>query len=152
MVQNLKWATAHLSRVAGLSAQGAGRAQAGAGRAAGCAGRGAGVRRRGRTGWRAWGAQAGAQGAGRARACWASGRRLATGAGVQAGVRQQARGHDRDARGIRGRAQQQARARAERAGQGWLGGRRATWARGLALGSALSALGPFSIRFDSFFS
>ena len=25
------------------------------------------------------------------------------------------------------------------------------WARGLALGSALGALGPFSIRFDSFF-
>ena len=29
--------------------------------------------------------------------------------------------------------------------------RRAAWAPGLALGSALSALGPFSIRFDSFF-
>ena len=29
--------------------------------------------------------------------------------------------------------------------------RRQAWARGLALGSALGALGPFSIRFDSFF-
>ena len=30
-------------------------------------------------------------------------------------------------------------------------GARAAWAPGLALGSALGALGPFSIRFDSFF-
>ena len=37
---------------------------------------------------------------------------------------------------------------------GWALGRwagRAAWAPGLALGSALGALGPFSIRFDSFF-
>ena len=32
-----------------------------------------------------------------------------------------------------------------------LGAGRAAWARGLALGSVLGALGPFSIRFDSFF-
>ena len=32
-----------------------------------------------------------------------------------------------------------------------LGAGRAAWAPGLALGSALGALGPFSIRFDSFF-
>ena len=34
---------------------------------------------------------------------------------------------------------------------GGLGARHAAWARGLALGSALGALGPFSIRFDLFF-
>ena len=32
-----------------------------------------------------------------------------------------------------------------------LGAGRAAWAPGLALGCALGALGPFSIRFDSFF-
>ena len=32
-----------------------------------------------------------------------------------------------------------------------LGAGRAAWAPGLALGYALGALGPFSIRFDSFF-
>ena len=37
-----------------------------------------------------------------------------------------------------------------RPGRG-LGAGRAAWAPGLALGSALGALGPFSIRFDSFF-
>ena len=37
------------------------------------------------------------------------------------------------------------------AGRRWAGGARAAWAPGLALGSALSALGPFSIRFDLFF-
>ena len=36
-----------------------------------------------------------------------------------------------------------------RQGAGRAAGRR--WAPGLALGSALGALGPFSIRFDSFF-
>ena len=42
----------------------------------------------------------------------------------------------------------------ERQGAGRGAGRRwarAAWAPGLALGSALGALGPFSIRFDSFF-
>ena len=33
----------------------------------------------------------------------------------------------------------------------WQSAGRAAWAPGLALGSALGALGPFSIRFDSFF-
>ena len=33
----------------------------------------------------------------------------------------------------------------------WARGARAAWAPGLALGSALGALGPFSICFDSFF-
>ena len=59
------------------------------------------------------------------------------------------------ARGARGRSGRNAggrvRVRAERAGQGWLGGRRAAWAPGLALGCALGALGLFSIRFDSVF-
>ena len=104
---------------------------------------------------RAGGRQAQAAGGCRALgagACWASGRRLA------AGVRQQARGHGRDARGVRCRARQQALSRAERAGQGWLGGRRVAWAlgaawvRGLALGCALGALGLFLARFDSVFS
>ena len=35
--------------------------------------------------------------------------------------------------------------------RGAAGARPGRWARGLALGSALGALGPFSIRFDSFF-
>ena len=48
-----------------------------------------------------------------------------------------------------GRGRQQCAGRAGRAQQGC--GRRAAWAHGLALGSALGALGPFSIRFDSFF-
>ena len=57
---------------------------------------------------------------------------------------------------------QRARGRARHARRGALGvgargagrGRagRAAWAAGLALGSALGALGPFSIRFDLFFS
>ena len=52
-----------------------------------------------------------------------------------------------------GRAERAAgRGHAEREGQGWLGAGRAAWARGLALGSALGALGPFLIRFDSVFS
>ena len=37
------------------------------------------------------------------------------------------------------------------AGRRWACAARAAWAPGLALGSALGALGPFSIRFDSFF-
>ena len=37
------------------------------------------------------------------------------------------------------------------AGRRWARGARAVWAPELALGSALGALGPFSIRFDSFF-
>ena len=114
---------ARQGRVAGV-ARGRG-AQAGA---LACAGVGA---QAGGRGARRRAAGAGCRRARRAlgaRACWASGRRLA------AGVRQQARGHGRDARGARGRARQQARARAERAGQGWLGGRRVAWALGAGRG------------------
>ena len=82
-------------------------------------------------------------------------------AGARAGVGAAGRGREQEA------ARQGARAagRQERAGQGrrrgragrwaWARGVRGlgvAWAPGLALGSALSALGPFSIRFDSFFS
>ena len=138
---------------------GAGRAGGRAGRAGRRRGAGLGVRGAlGRGAWQAWraagagalacagvGAQAGGRGVRRqaagagcrrarralgARACWASGRRLA------AGVLQQARGHGRDTRGARGRARQQARALAERAGQGWLGGRRVAWALGARPGCA----------------
>ena len=43
-------------------------------------------------------------------------------------------------------------AQAGRAGRWGVGAQGAgSWARGLALGSVLGALGPFSIRFDSFF-
>ena len=108
---------------------GAGWALAGrTGRAAG-----AGVGRRGRQ-----------QGAGR----WTQARvaGVRTGAGVRQalGVRGRARGAARQGARAAGR---QARAR-----QGSRRGRAGRWAwPGLALGSALSALGPFSIRFDSFF-
>ena len=81
------------------------------------------------------------------------------------GSMQQARGHGTDARGRAaalersGRAggrrpERQARGaagRAEHAGQGWLGGLGAAWARELAKGCALVALGLFSARFDSVF-
>ena len=87
----------------------------------------------------------GAQALGRAERAW------------QACGRWQARGHGRTRRralagartradaqaGASGTARRQARARAERAGQGWLGAGRAAWARGLALGCALGALGLF---------
>ena len=66
--------------------------------------------------------------------------------------------------GVRGRARTGAGRTGSRRGRaaGRAGGRRAAgrraargvraaWAPGLALGSALGALGPFSIRFDSFF-
>ena len=68
----------------------------------------------------------------------------------------QAPGQAAGARGARGR---QARARAERAGQAGAGARGACgaglagrWARGLALGCELGALGLFLARFDSVFS
>ena len=48
------------------------------------------------------------------------------------------------ARGARG-------SRSGRAGQGWLGAGRVAWARGLALGCALGALGLFLARFDWIF-
>ena len=71
---------------------------------------------------RAWGA-AGGMGAGRH--------------GAGAGVRQGARAAGSGSRGVRSR--------------GAAGARPGHWARGLALGCALGALGPFSIRFDSVF-
>ena len=91
----------------------------------GRAGEGAGER---------WGAQA----LGRAGRSWqASGRR--------AGVARRARGRaDGGARGACGAGPAGRQARG-------LGAGRAAWAPGLALGCALGALGPFSIRFDSFF-
>ena len=146
-----------------LGAQGAGRrasgrwAQAGAGALGwACAERAGGrawARGRGRR-WalgRAGGR--GAQAAG-ARRRWGAGRRADTGArGRRAGAGRRAdtggRAGGRGARGARGRARRQARARA---GQAWLGVGRAAWARGLALGCALGALGLFLARFDSAFS
>ena len=77
-------------------------------------------------------------------------------AGGRAGKRQ-ARGERRRAAGARAlagaRARGRAAARRRRRGAAgrWAPGARAAWAPGLALGSALGALGPFSIRFDSFF-
>ena len=67
-----------------------------------------------------------------------------------------ARARGRAAAGRRRRraAGRWARGRALGAQQGagrWARGARSVWAPGLALGSALGALGPFSIRFDSFF-
>ena len=108
-----------------------------------------------------------AQGAGR-RACWA--RRQAQGrwAGRAWGARQGraagaralagARARGRAAAGrrravgcwARGRALGARQGTGRAAGRRWASGARAAWAPGLALGSALGALGPFSIRFDSF--
>ena len=105
---------------------------------------------------------------GHRRACWAAGpcsgrwglrqsagrvgvaRTGAVQAGGRAGERQ-ARGARRraaGARGARARGRAAARRRRRRAAGRWARGARAAWAPGLALGSAL---GPFSIRFDSFF-
>ena len=96
--------------------------------AAGRAGRAVGAARHGRCRQRARGraeqAAAGARGA------------------RQAGCRRWARaGHAAGTRQGAGHA----------AGRRWARGARAAWAPGLALGSVLGALGPFSIRFDSFF-
>ena len=105
-----------------------------------------GARRRGAQAGRAGGAlgmQAGRwarrRGAGRADGRLGRGRRAGGRAAGCAG-RRPADGRQRLA-GRAGHAQQ---------GRG-LGAGPVAWARGLALGSALSALGPFSIRFDSFF-
>ena len=93
--------------------------------------------------------------AGRARSAqaglWAR-RRQARAPGRRAGARQgaRARGRARGRQAGRADGRQQRAGRAGRAQQGHgLGAGRAAWARELALGSAL---GPFSIRFDSFFS
>ena len=51
-----------------------------------------------------------------------------------------------------GRGNRRGRAQSARGRAGWAAGARpGRWARGLALGCALGALGPFSIRFDSVF-
>ena len=71
-----------------------------------------------------------------ARARSASGRRRARGAAWQGARARRQLGGKR----ARGRAQ-----------QAWARGLGVAWAPGLALGCALGALGPFSIRFDSFF-
>ena len=65
--------------------------------------------------WAARRARAGAGGPERRRECL--GARAGTARGAQAAA----------AQGARGRARQQEPARAERAGQGWLGGKRAGW-------------------------
>ena len=109
-VQNLKWATAHLSRRLGR-----------------------------------WGA---GLGAGREGVWQAAGRAL--GAARHGRCKQRGRGRaEQAAAGARG-ARQAGRRRWARAGHA-AGARPGHWAPGLALGSALGALGPFSIRFDSFF-
>ena len=130
---------------------------------------GAGVGRRGRRracrvlgagarGWRADGRGRARTGVGvrrRARTGASVRGRARTGAGARrACMRRQARERtsERSERGPRqaGSARQGARGRAagRHTGHGRLGGLGAAWAPGLALGSAL---GPFSIRFDSFF-
>ena len=94
----------------------------------------------GRAGRACWGAQGGrrtgAGGRGRAR----GERQLGAGAGARQGARRAA-----SRRWARGRQALGTR------GARWALEARAAWAPGLALGSALGALGPFSIRFDSFF-
>ena len=90
----------------------------------------------------------------RGRRAWARGQAQAAGLGAWAGLgqAQAARACGRWARaGARGRLQRHAgRPTRTRQARG-LGAGRAAWARGLALGCALGALGLFSIRFDSFF-
>ena len=90
-------------------------------------------------GWACW-----ARAAGERERAWPVGR-----AG-RAGERASGRGRTRRRAGARaGERQLGARQGAGRAaGRRWA---RAAWAPGLVLGSALGALGPFSIRFDSFF-
>ena len=78
----------------------------------------------------------GREGERQARGAQASGRRTGAGGGARAGERQLGAGPG--GRQGAGRA----------AGRRWAHAARAAWALGLALGSAL---GPFSIRFDSFF-
>ena len=113
----------------------------GTGARAGALGRAAGAGACGRAlGGRAWHGQARcgrADGRGRA-----NGRGRADGRGRAAG---RAGGRRTDGRQRRARRAQQGRQARS------LGAGRAAWAPGLALGSALGALGPFSIRFDSFF-
>ena len=83
---------------------------------------------------------AGRAGAGCAAGRWVRGRALGARQGAGRAAGRWARG--RQALGTRQVGAKRA------AGRRWA---RAAWAPGLALGSALDALGPFSIRFDSFF-
>ena len=116
-LQNLKWATAHLSRRLG-----------------------AGARRRGR-----WGAGLGA-------GCWARGRVAGGWARAGSGMTRALQATGARACGAGGGRVRGARQAGRRRWARGLGAGHAAWAPGLALGSALGALGPFSIRFDSFFS
>ena len=125
-VQNLKWATAHLSRRLG-----AGQAQGARGACVGSAGA-------------RWAGALGARRQAR-QACVGAGR------GAQAGVRGRAGRRQQRASAAGAWACAAAGRRRRRAAGRWARGARAAWAPGLALGSALGALGPFSIRFDSFF-
>ena len=107
-----------------------------------------------------WARLLGAQAAGRA-GRWALGNR-AQGAG-RAGRHDRQQGARRAQAGVRGRVSKHGAGRAsgrragargkvrQASGRGTAGARRGRWARGLALGCALDALGLFSIRFDSFF-
>ena len=128
-----------------------------AGRWGAQAGLGAGRWARGRVagGW----ARRARAGSGTARALQATGARACgAGAGRRRGAQARGAGAGRR-RGAQARARGQlggrrARGRAAGVGAGrwaWARGLGAAWAPGLALGSALGALGPFSIRFDSFF-
>ena len=144
-VQNLKWATAHLSRRLGAR-----QAQGARGACVGSAGaRWARALGASRQAWQACvGAGRGAQASVRGRA----GRRRQAAAARKRSRRMRARqlGAGAGAGGRQGAARAAGRALgARQAGAGRAG--RAAWAPGLALGSALGALGPFSIRFDSFF-
>ena len=80
----------------------------------------------------------------------ASGRRAGRAGERQAHGRWQARARAGERQLSAGVGRRQGAGRA--AGRRWERGARAAWAHGLALGIALGALGPFSIRFDSFFS
>ena len=84
-------------------------------------------------------------GAGARGVCWA--RAECAGGRARGAARQGAR-----ARGQLGGRRARQGSRRGRAGRwAWARGLGVAWAPGLALGSALSALGPFLIRFDSFF-
>ena len=101
-----------------------------------------GVARRARRRHGRWGA--GRHGRGRA------GRWSARERGSRRGERAWARGRAQARGRARGRQARGACAAGARQARG-MGAGRAAWAPGLALGSALGALSPFSIRFDSFF-
>ena len=118
---------------------------------------------RGSLGWGAGHAQAGTAGV-RGRWAWRAGRRRQAaaarersgrvgvrGSWAQAQVGGRALGARQGAGRAAGRWARGRQGAGLAAGRRWARGARAAWAVGLALGSALGALGPFSIRFDSFF-